>query len=144
MQYSRLHSKRCRYFQITTNTSSIGCYFLACFLTPHLGFLTCFSLPAPMPWVFPLTSSLPHPVFSPQHINKLPGWVFLLAFLFLRPRRGFFRSPISLHAHFFLHNLATSFQSGFSRLLLSSYAHVVGFSACHFLSTPTFLPATQQ
>lgn len=52
MQYFRLHSKRYRYFQITTNTSSIGCYFLACFLTPHLGFLACFSPPRVSPHRF--------------------------------------------------------------------------------------------
>ena len=117
MQYSRLHSKRCRYFQITTNTSSIGCYFLACFLTPHLGFLTCFSLPAPTPWVFPLAFFSPCPLFSPQPINKLPGWAFLLAFLFLRPRRGFFRLHLSFHAHFSLYNLT------FFLLLFPSYTH---------------------
>ena len=106
-------------------------------------FPACFSFQKHTTCVFLLTFPLihtlffPRPLFSPQPINKLPKWGFQLAFLFLRPRRGFFRSPISLHAHFFLHNLATSFQSGFSRLLLSSYAHVVGFSACHFLSTPT-------
>ncbi len=142
MQYSRLHSKRCRYFQITTNTSSIGCYFLACFLTPHLGFLTCFSLPAPTPWVFPLAFFSPCPLFSPQPINKLPGWAFLLAFLFLRPRRGFFRLHLSFHAHFSLYNLTISFQSGVFCLLFSSCAHAVGFSACIFPSTPIFLFTT--
>ena len=86
----------------------------------------------------------PTPSFPPQQINKLPEWVFSLAFLFLRPHRGFFCSLSSFHAHFSPRNPTISFQGGFSRLLLSSYAHVVGFSACHFLSTPTFLPATQQ
>ena len=81
-------------------------------------------------------------VFSPQPYDKLPGWFFLLAFLFLRPHRGFFRLPLSLHAHFSPRNPTISFQGGLSRLLLSSYAHVVGFSACHFLSTPTLSQQT--
>ena len=81
-------------------------------------------------------------VFSPQPYDKLPGWFFLLAFLFLHPRRGFFRLPISLHAHFSPRNPTISFQGGLSRLLLSSYAHVVGFSACQFLSTPTLSQQT--
>ena len=144
MQYLRLHSKRYRYFQITTNTSSIGCYFLACFLTPHLGFLVCFSLLTAMSWVFLLTFFLPRPVFSPRPIDKLPRWAFRLAFLFLRPRRGFFRSPISPHAQFSPHNISISFQSGPSRLFFFSCTHAVGFSACQFLLTPNFSSATFQ
>ena len=81
-------------------------------------------------------------VFSPQPYDKLPGWFFLLAFLFLHPRRGFFRLPISPHAKFFLRNISISFQSGLSRLFFSSCTHAVGFSACHFLSTPTLSQQT--
>jgi hypothetical protein len=81
-------------------------------------------------------------VFSPQPYDKLPGWFFLLAFLFLHPRRGFFRLPISPHAQFFLRNISISFQSGLSRLFFSSCTHAVGFSACHFLSTPTLSQQT--
>ena len=81
-------------------------------------------------------------VFSPQPYDKLPGWFFLLAFLFLHPRRGFFRLPISHHAQFFLRNISISFQSGLSRLFFSSCTHAVGFSACHFLSTPTLSQQT--
>ena len=81
-------------------------------------------------------------VFSPQPYDKLPGWFFLLAFLFLHPRRGFFRLPISPHAQFFLRNISISFQGGLSRLFFSSCTHAVGFSACHFLSTPTLSQQT--
>ena len=81
-------------------------------------------------------------VFSPQPYDKLPGWFFLLAFLFLHPRRGFFRLPISPHAQFFLRNISISFQSGLSRLFFSSCTHAVVFSACHFLSTPTLSQQT--
>ena len=81
-------------------------------------------------------------VFSPQPYDKLPGWFFLLAFLFLHPRRGFFRLPISPHAQFFLRNISISFQSGLSRLFFSSCTHAVGFSACHYLSTPTLSQQT--
>ena len=81
-------------------------------------------------------------VFSPQPYDKLPGWFFLLAFLFLHPRRGFFRLPISPHAQFFLRNISISSQSGLSRLFFSSCTHAVGFSACHFLSTPTLSQQT--
>ena len=38
MQYLRLHSKRYRYFQITTNTSSIGCLFFRLFSSSHAHF----------------------------------------------------------------------------------------------------------
>ena len=117
MQYSRLHSKRCRYFQITTNTSSIGCYFLACFLTPHLGFLTCFSLPAPTPWVFPLASFLPRPFFSLQPNNKLPEWVFPLTFRSINTRHVFFLLLFRSYTHFSPLLTPTSFRFGFFRLL---------------------------
>ena len=56
-----------------------------------MGFPACFSLPTPTPWVFPLVFYSPRPVSAPRHIDQLPGWVFLLAFLFLRPRHGFSR-----------------------------------------------------
>ena len=40
-------------------------------------------------WVFPPTFLLTRPVFSLQHIDKLPGWVFSLAFHSLRHAMGF-------------------------------------------------------
>ena len=113
-------------------------------------FSACFSFQKHTTCVFSLTFPLihtlffPRSLFSPRPINKLPEWFFQLAFLFLRPRRGFFRSPISLHAQFSPRNRSISFQSGVSSLLFSSYTHTVGFSA-HFLPpTPSFLLATDQ
>ena len=161
MQYPRLHSKRCRYFQITTNTSSIGCLFFclllestygfsclrfssyahavgfsACqllsvpsFLPLSLpisfrgGFFSCFSLPTPTPWAFPLACFSPRPLFSPQPIDKLPEWVFSLAFLFLRPRRGFFCLLISLRTHFSPQHTSTCFCFVFSACQLSHHTH---------------------
>ena len=109
-----------------------------------LGFFACFSLPAPTPWVFPLVSYSSRPVFSPLPINQLPGWVFTLVFLFLHPRRGFFRLLPTPHAQFSLCHLPISFQGGFSRLFFSSCTHNVGFSACFLLLTPSFLSVTYQ
>ena len=125
----------------------LGCHHIAFALWYIVGCILnmCFAHmrpPTPTLWVFLLANFSPRPLFSPQLYDKLPGWVFLLTFLFIRPRRGFSRLPISLHAHFSLRNLTISFRDGFSRLLFSSYTHVVGFSA-HFLPpTPTFLSAT--
>ena len=113
-------------------------------------FSACFSFQKHTTCVFLLTFPLihtlffPRSLFSPRPIDKLPEWFFQLASLLLRPHRGFFCSLSSSHTQFSLLNISISFRDGFSRLLLSSYAHVVGFSARQFLSTPTFLPATQQ
>ena len=67
-------------------------------LASGVGFSACFSSPTPTPWVSPLIFLLPHPVFSLRHIDQLPGWAFLLAFLLLRPCRGFFRLLFCSHA----------------------------------------------
>ena len=107
-----------------------------------LGFLACFSLPAPTTWVFPLASYSSRPAFSPLPAYQLPGWVFSLVFLFLHPRRGFFRSYPTPHAQFSLRSPSISFRAGFSRLLFSTYTHAVGFSARILLLTPSFLSAT--
>ena len=99
-------------------------------------FPACFSFQKHTTCVFLLTFPLihtlffPRPLFSPQPINKLPKWGFQLAFLFLRPRCGFFRLPIPLRAQFSPRNRSISFRSGFSSLLFFFYAHAVGFSAC--------------
>ena len=149
-------------------------------LASGVGFHACFSLPASTTWVFPLASYSSRPVFSPLPINQLPGWVFTLVFLFLHPRRGFFRSLTTPHAQFcpplpayqlpgwvfsltflYLHprrgffrshstphaqfslrSPSISFRAGFSRLLFSIQAHVLGFSARILLLTPSFLSAT--
>ena len=95
-------------------------------------------------WGFPLASYSSRPVFSPLPINQLPGWVFSLAFLFLRPRRGFFRSYPTPHAQFSLRSPSISFRGGFSRLFFSSCTHDVVFSACFLLLTPSFLSVTYQ
>ena len=87
----------------------------------RLGFPACFSSPTPTPWVFPLARFSSRPVFSPQPINKLPGWGFLLAFLFPRPRRGFFRSLISLHTHGTQKTTAYLTIHGGSKLLFTIY-----------------------
>ena len=60
-------------------------------LASGVGFSACFSSPTPTPWVSPPAFLLPRPVSSPQHIDKLPGWVFSPAFHSLRPRYGFSR-----------------------------------------------------
>ena len=69
-------------------------------LASWVGFLACFSLPKPTPWVFPLTYYSSRPAFSPLPINQLPDWVFSLAFLYPSPRRGFFRSLTTPHTQF--------------------------------------------
>ena len=48
-------------------------------LVSGLGFLACFSLPKPTPWVFPTASHSSRPVFSPPPAYQLPGRVFPLA-----------------------------------------------------------------
>ena len=48
-------------------------------LVSGLGFLACFSLPKPTPWVFPTASHSSRPVFSPPPAYQLPGHVFPLA-----------------------------------------------------------------
>ena len=113
-------------------------------LASWVGFLACFSLPAPTPWVFPLAFYSSRPAFSPLPAYQLPGWVFSLAFLYPSPRRGFFRSHSTPHAQFSLRYLPISFLGGFSRLLFSSCAHAVGFSAHLLLLTPSFLSVTYQ
>ncbi len=73
---------------------SACCGFFCSLFTPYahaMGFLARFSRPSPTLWVFPPTFLLTRPVFSPQHIDKLPEWVFSLAFHSLRPRYGFSR-----------------------------------------------------
>ncbi len=45
-------------------------------LASGVGFLACFSLPTPTPWVFPLANFSSRPVFPPRPSDKLPGWVF--------------------------------------------------------------------
>ena len=64
-----------------------GCFTWYCLLA--VGFLACFFASTPTLWVSLPTFLLPRPVFSPQHIDKLPRWVFSLAFLLPRPRYGF-------------------------------------------------------
>ena len=56
----------------------------------RFGFFACFSLSAPTPRVFPLIFYPAHPVSSSYLSDQLPVWGFFLAFLCLRPRRGFF------------------------------------------------------
>ena len=48
-------------------------------LASWVGFLACFSLPAPTPWVFPLTYYSSRPAFSPLPAYQLSGHVFTLA-----------------------------------------------------------------
>ena len=115
-----------------------------CLSASGLGFLACFSLPKPTPWVFPLAFYSSRPAFSPLPAYQLPGWVFSLAFLYPSPRRGFFCSLTTPHAQFFPRYLPISFWDGFSRLLFSSCAHAVGFSAHLLLLTPSFLSVTYQ
>ena len=62
-------------------------------------------------------------------MGDLPVWVFLLDFLFKNPRRGFSSLFYPRHTQFPLWNFLNMFQRGFSSLLLSTYTHVVGFSA---------------
>ena len=107
-----------------------------CLSASGLGFLACFSLPAPTPWVFLLTYYSSRPVFPPLPAYQLLGWVFSLAFLFLRPRRGFFRSLTTPHAQLSLRHLPISFRGEFSRLFFSSCTHNVGFYACKHPRTP--------
>lgn len=99
MQYPRLHSKRCRYFQITTNTSSIGCLFFCLLLEIHIWFfLLAFLLLRPRRELFRLPASL-RAQFSPLSLPisfqgvffacvSLPTptpWVFPLVFFLPRP-----------------------------------------------------------
>ena len=137
MQYLRLHSKRYRYFQIATNTSSIGCYFLACFLTPHLVFPACFSPPRVLPHRFrSVVYRRAHPkyVLHTYAPSSPTLWVFPLA--------NFSSRPV------FPRSLATSFQFVFSSLLFFLKTHDMCFfayfsSRTHtFLSTISFLPTT--
>ena len=107
-----------------------------CLSASGLGFLACFSLPKPTPWVFLLTYYSSRPVFPPLPAYQLLGWVFSLAFLFLRPRRGFFRSLTTPHAQLSLRHLPISFRGEFSRLFFSSCTHNVGFYACKHPRTP--------
>ena len=77
---------------LTSNLAFSHTFLLCtCQSASGMGFPACFSLPTPTPWVFPLVFYSPRPVSAPRHIDQLPGWVFLLAFLFLRPRHGFSR-----------------------------------------------------
>ena len=87
-------------------------------LASGVGFSACFSSPTPTPWVSPPAFLLPRPVSSPQHIDKLPGWVFSPAFHSLRPRYGF------------------------SRPLFTPFAHDMGFPAYFSAHSPSFRSAT--
>ena len=87
-----------------------------------MGFLTCFSLPTPTSWVFLLTFFLPRPLFSPQPIDKLPGWVFSLAFLFLG-----------------CHHIAFALWYIVGRILNMCFAHMRPPTPTPWVSPPTFL-----
>ena len=69
-------------------------------------------------------------------------WIFSLAFLFLRPRRGVSRLLFYSHAQFLLRDISISFQGGFFCLLFFSYAHAVGFLSYFSTPTPSFLSGT--
>ena len=105
-----------------------------------LCFLACSTMKKHTTCVFSLAYLLLHTIFSPLPAYQLPGWVFSLAFLYPSPRRGFFRSLTTPHAQFFPRYLPISFWDGFSRLLFSIQAHVLGFSAHLLLLTPSFVP----
>ena len=83
-----------------------------------------------------------HIAFALWYIVGRTPWAFPLAFYSSRPRRGFFRSLTTPHTQFSPRFLPISFRDVFSRLLFSSYAHAVGFSARILLLTPSFLPVT--
>ena len=106
-------------------------------LASGVGFSACFSSPTPTPWVSPPAFLLPRPVSSPQHIDKLPGWVFSPAFHSLRPRYGFSRLLFCSHAQFSLRDISISFRGGFFCLLFTPYAHAMGFLARFSLPSPT-------
>ena len=106
-------------------------------------FSACFSFQKHTTCVFLLTFPLIHTLFFPRSlfsarpIDKLPEWFFQLAFLFLRPRCGFFRllssSPRPLFSPqpnnklpgwaFSLASLFLRPRRGFFRLPLSHHAH---------------------
>ena len=115
---------------------------LFCFHAHAMSFPAYFSLPTPTLWVFPPTFLLTRPVFSPQHIDKLPGWVFSPAFHSLRPRYGFSRLLFCSLAQFPLRDISISFRGGFSRSLFTPFAHAMGFHAYFSASTPSFRPGT--
>ena len=161
MQYLRLHSKRYRYFQITTNTSSIGCLFFRLFSSSHAHF-------SPRDLSISFRSGLsglllsscthiagfsahflpPTPSFPPQPSDKLPGCVFQLTFLPKNTRHVFFLLPFIPKTHFSPRHTPTSFCFVFSSLLFFLKTHDMCFfayfsSRTHtFLSTISFLPTT--
>ena len=89
------------------------CFAWYCLLA--VGFLARFFASTPTSWVSTLT--------------------FLLAFLLLRPHRGFPRLFSYFHAQFPLPDISISFRGGLFCLLFTPYAHAVGFSA--YFSAPT-------
>ena len=108
----------------------------------RFGFFACFSLSAPTPRVFPLIFYPAHPVLSSYLSDQLPVWGFFLAFLCLRPRRGFFPFIFLPHTQFHLRIFPISFRFGFFCLLFSAYAHTVGFPAYFPTFTPSFRSPT--
>ena len=119
MQYSRLHSKRCRYFQITTNTSSIGCLFFRLFSSSHAHF-------SPRDLLISFQSGLSGLLLSScTHIAGFSA-------------RQFLSTPS------FPRNLATSFQGVFSGLLFFPKTHDMCFFSYLSSQKHTFLPGTHQ
>ena len=65
-------------------------------------------------------------------------WVFCLLFRLQNPPRGFFSLSPARYTHILLHFYDLVSGSGFSACFSVSKTHVVGFSACFPLTTPTF------
>lgn len=76
--------------------------------------------------------------FNLRNCSCFRFWVFCLLFCLRNPRRGFFSLSPARYTHILLHfyDLVSGF--GFSACFSVSKNHVVGFSACFPLTTPTF------
>ncbi len=79
---------------------------------------------------FPAYFSTPTPSFRSAIYRLASGRAFSLAFLLLRPRRGFSRLLFYSHAQFPLRNISISFRGGFSRLLFFSSGVTTSLSLC--------------
>ena len=106
-------------------------------LFPVLGFLLAFPSPKPTSWVFQPVSRSLHPHPAPLLRFSFRFWVFCRLFCLPNPTRGFFSPFPARYAHILLHFYDLVSGSGFSACFSVSKTHLVGFSTCFPLTTPT-------
>ena len=104
----------------------------------------CRHLPCYIPaWVFLTCFPLPHTLFSPEPVRKLPMWVFSRFFALKNTPRGFLGPIFLFRTHFSLRNLPGSFLCGFFHAFLLLKTHRVGFFMPFSSSTHTaWVPPT--